>query len=78
MALSAKISTQAAWQSYLKKAGIPEKETTIYAKLLHDNRIYHPADQSKDILKDLGISIIGDQIAILKYAKMEEPSDTRP
>ena len=78
MALSAKLSSQAAWQGYLKKAGIPDTEATTYAKALHENRIYHPEDLNKEILKELGITIIGDQIAILKQAKQSETPTEKP
>ena len=78
MALSAKLSSQAAWQDYLKSAGIPDTEAKTYAKALHDNRIYHPEDLNKEILKELGITIIGDQIAILKSAKQSNAPSEKP
>ena len=66
------LSTKAAWETFLKKAGIPQAETTDYAKTLVSNRIYDPADLSKEILKELGITVIGDQIAILKETKKNQ------
>ena len=78
MASSAKISSRAAWQEYLKKAGIPEAEATLYAKALHENRIHYPEDLDKEILKELGITVIGDQIAIMKSAKQSDTPSEKP
>ena len=67
------LSTKAAWETFLKKANVPAADAAIHAKTFHENRIQYPSDLTKDILKDLGVNIVGDQISILKLAKSEGP-----
>ena len=56
------------WNKFLTDSGIPETEAEAYAKTLVANRLFYPADLTRDILKELGITIIGDAIAILKHS----------
>ena len=65
------LRTETDWKQFLKKAGITDIETTAYAKTLHNNRILHPENLNKEILKELDIIIIGDQTAILKHAQIQ-------
>ncbi|KAL3057411.1 hypothetical protein OYC64_007817 [Pagothenia borchgrevinki] len=59
------------WIQFFKDAGIPVGLAVTYAVSFVDNRISKSMlmDLSKDIMMDLGITVIGDIIAILKHAK---------
>ncbi|XP_078102237.1 uncharacterized protein C19orf47 homolog isoform X2 [Sander vitreus] len=59
------------WIQFFKDAGIPTGLAVTYAVSFVDNRIHKNMlmDLSKDIMMDLGITVIGDIIAILKHAK---------
>ncbi|XP_028319717.1 uncharacterized protein C19orf47 homolog [Gouania willdenowi] len=59
------------WIQFFKDAGIPAGLAVTYAVSFVDNRIQKNMlmDLSKDIMVDLGITVIGDIIAILKHAK---------
>lgn len=59
------------WIKFFLDAGIPSFASSKYATLFYENRIQSNMlmDLDKDILKDMGISVIGDIIAILKHAK---------
>ncbi|KAI9538685.1 hypothetical protein NQZ68_012338 [Dissostichus eleginoides] len=59
------------WIQFFKDAGIPVGLAVTYAVSFVDNRINKNMlmDLSKDIMMDLGITVIGDIIAILKHAK---------
>ena len=70
------LATPDDWYKFLTDAGIPREEATTYAKTLVENRIKNPSDLTRDILKELGITIIGDALAILKHAKPQEQKMT--
>ncbi|KAM4627545.1 uncharacterized protein C19orf47 homolog [Polymixia lowei] len=59
------------WIQFFKDAGIPAGLAVTYALSFVDNRIQKNMlmDLSKEIMMDLGITVIGDIIAILKHAK---------
>ncbi|KAL0972906.1 hypothetical protein UPYG_G00196280 [Umbra pygmaea] len=59
------------WIQFFKDAGIPAGLAVNYALSFVDNRIQKNMlmDLSKEIMMDLGITVIGDIIAILKHAK---------
>ncbi|XP_029027199.1 uncharacterized protein C19orf47 homolog isoform X3 [Betta splendens] len=59
------------WIQFFKDAGIPAGLAVTYAVSFVDNRIQKTMlmDLSKDIMMDLGITVVGDIIAILKHAK---------
>ncbi|XP_034085235.1 uncharacterized protein C19orf47 homolog isoform X1 [Gymnodraco acuticeps] len=59
------------WIQFFKDAGIPVGLAVTYAVSFVDNRINKNMlmDLNKDIMMDLGITVIGDIIAILKHAK---------
>ncbi|XP_047246949.1 uncharacterized protein C19orf47 homolog isoform X2 [Girardinichthys multiradiatus] len=59
------------WIQFFKDAGIPAGLAVTYAVSFVDHRIQKNMlmDLSKDIMMDLGITVIGDIIAILKHAK---------
>ncbi|KAJ8280764.1 hypothetical protein GJAV_G00058720 [Gymnothorax javanicus] len=60
------------WIQFFKDAGIPPSLAVNYAVSFVDNRIHKNMlmDLSKEIMMDLGITVIGDIIAILKHAKL--------
>ncbi|XP_056139564.1 uncharacterized protein C19orf47 homolog isoform X4 [Lampris incognitus] len=60
------------WIQFFKDAGIPAGLAVTYAVSFVDNRIQKNMlmDLSKEIMMDLGITVIGDIIAILKHAKV--------
>ncbi|XP_070987855.1 uncharacterized protein C19orf47 homolog isoform X2 [Oncorhynchus clarkii lewisi] len=59
------------WIQFFKDAGIPAGLAVNYAVSFVDNRVQKNMlmDLSKEIMMDLGITVIGDIIAILKHAK---------
>lgn len=59
------------WIHFFEEAGIPESHTASYADVFQDNRIQKDMlpELNKEILQDLGVSLMGDIIAILRYAK---------
>uniref|UniRef100_A0A672IP89 Chromosome 19 open reading frame 47 n=1 Tax=Salarias fasciatus TaxID=181472 RepID=A0A672IP89_SALFA len=65
------------WIQFFKDAGIPASLAVTYAVSFVDNRIQKNMlmDLSKDIMMDLGITVIGDIIAILKHAKQVHRQD---
>ena len=65
MALRSKES----WTNFIIAAGIPPEESATYATAFVDNRLTESSlpELSKEYLKDLGITIIGDIITILKH-----------
>ncbi|CAB1348565.1 unnamed protein product [Coregonus sp. 'balchen'] len=64
-------SATSEWIQFFKDAGIPAGLAVNYAVSFVDNRIQKNMlmDLSKEIMMDLGITVIGDIIAILKHAK---------
>lgn len=56
---------------FFEDSGIPTKLSIQYAMTFVDNRISRAmlGDLTKEILKDMGITAIGDVISILKHAK---------
>ena len=59
------------WINFFKEAGIPAGDAANYAVVFTDNRMTRAMlmDLTKEYLKDMGISILGDVISILKHAK---------
>ncbi|XP_010167200.1 uncharacterized protein C19orf47 homolog, partial [Antrostomus carolinensis] len=60
------------WIQFFKDAGIPPGPAVSYAFTFVDNRIQKNMllDLNKEIMNELGITVVGDIIAILKHAKI--------
>ena len=60
------------WIKFFEKCGLPSGISSSYALIFTDNRIKTDMlnDINKEILKDMGITAMGDIIAILKQAKI--------
>ncbi|BFZ11714.1 hypothetical protein BsWGS_14753 [Bradybaena similaris] len=69
---SASMSETSYWINFFTTAGIPAGDSAHYAIMFSDNRITKEMllDLSKEYLTDMGISRLGDIIAILKHAKL--------
>ncbi|XP_072285867.1 uncharacterized protein C19orf47 homolog isoform X2 [Pyxicephalus adspersus] len=65
------------WISFFKEAGIPAGPAVNYAVTFVDNRISKNMllDLNKEIMNELGITVVGDVIAILKHAKVVHKQD---
>ncbi|XP_055991638.1 uncharacterized protein C19orf47 homolog isoform X2 [Sorex fumeus] len=65
------------WIQFFKEAGIPPGPAVNYAVMFVDNRIQKSMllDLNKEIMNELGVTVIGDIIAILKHAKVVHRQD---
>jgi len=70
-------STKESWEKFLTDAGIPNADATIYAEAFTTNRITNHLDLTKEVLKDVGITKVGDIIDILKFCKPAEHQETQ-
>ncbi|XP_053982475.1 uncharacterized protein C19orf47 homolog [Hylaeus volcanicus] len=64
-------SLSAYWVKFFKSAGFPQDVATKHAVVFSNNRIKPDMlpDLDKPSLKEMGITLMGDMIAILRYAK---------
>ena len=70
------LSTQEQWESFFKEAGIEASSSSTYANTFVTNKITHPEELTRDILKELGIRVVGDAMAIIRHAKTMETIKT--
>ncbi|XP_077839005.1 uncharacterized protein C19orf47 homolog isoform X16 [Macaca mulatta] len=65
------------WIQFFKEAGIPPGPAVNYAVMFVDNRIQKSMllDLNKEIMNELGVTVVGDIIAILKHAKVVHHQD---
>ena len=60
------------WKEFFIDCGIPDEESESYAETFAKNRIQGVEYLSKELLENLGVTVIGDRLAILKTAQVEE------
>ncbi|XP_048736588.2 uncharacterized protein C19orf47-like [Ostrea edulis] len=67
------------WIKFFTECGIPAGDATSYAIIFTDNRIQKDMlmDLTKEYLKDMGITVLGDVIGILKHAKEVHSQNAR-
>ena len=70
--------TRESWKDFLMNSGIPDAESSTYADTMVENRLTDPCDLTKELLKELNITIAGDIIGILKSAKKEVSEHKAP
>ena len=65
------INNTFSWTTFFMEAGIPKPAAKVYATKFTTNRIQIRTlpDLTKEHLKEMGICVIGDVIAILKHSK---------
>eukprot|EP00117_Sycon_ciliatum_P048771 scpid62655/ scgid3874/ Uncharacterized protein C19orf47 homolog len=65
------MSSQFSWLGFFTDAGIPLREAEKYSLQFDDNRMKPDMlpDLTKELLNDLGISLIGDILAILRHSR---------
>ena len=56
------------WKEFFIDCGIPDEESESYAETFAKNRIQGVEYLSKELLENLGVTVIGDRLAILKTA----------
>ncbi|GAB6026598.1 hypothetical protein CHUAL_013010 [Chamberlinius hualienensis] len=73
------LSSTSSWVQFFTESGIPQSVAANYAITFVDNRISRQMllDLNKEILFDMGITVMGDIIAILKHAKVVHAQLTR-
>ena len=82
--MALQIRTSAEWTSFFTDAGIPATESAAYAETFSTSRMTELSLPvlDKATLVDIGITVLGDQLAILSRAKLKSAGapnqDVRP
>jgi hypothetical protein len=74
------IGSEPEWKAFFLEAGIPDTEADVYAKTFNDNRLKASTlpDLSMELIKSLGITIIGDTLAIIRLEKSKATVENLP
>ena len=69
--MALRLESEPEWTGFLVEAGIPADESARYAKFFTENRLRATElpDMNMDLLKSLGVTVIGDALAIIRHAK---------
>ena len=70
--MALRLRSEPEWTEYLKTTvGLHEDQSTAYGKIFNDNHFTEEtlSELSKDILRELGITVLGDVLNILKKCK---------
>ena len=69
--MALQLKDQPSWEKFFQDARIPKKDSQSYAKIFVTNRMTGDLlpDITKETLKELGIEILGDCLAIIKHAR---------
>lgn len=71
--MALRLRNEQEWTEYLKTTvGLGEDKSTQYAKLFTDNQFTEEilSELSREILRELGITVLGDVLTILKKCKL--------
>ena len=66
------------WIAFFEYTGIPSDESKTYAETFIKNRVRDPSELTKEVLQDLGITVIGDILSILKHARIINEQEKKP
>ena len=73
-------SAAESWETFLQAAGIPHDDSQTYAATFVESRLTDHHDLTKEVLKEVGVTRIGDILCILKYSNRQQQTlgDPRP
>ena len=69
--MALRLNDELTWHTFLREAEIPDADATAYAQIFHTNRINERTvkDLTKELLVEIGITRIGDILAILDHIR---------
>ena len=76
--MALRLKDEPSWTAFLTEAGIPNTEAGQYATILFKNRVTEEIlpDLTADHLNTLGITLLGDVLSIIRYAKKKLSEST--
>ena len=77
--MALRLRNELEWVEHLNNtSGLQNTQSTTYPKIFHDNRISDEtlSELSKQDLNDLGITVLGDVLAIIKKCRVPTPNTT--